>query len=73
MRSMRVFLIFLAAAAIVNGVDAQGRRRSRSGGEGIAEGKPALEFSLQRTDRSGMVTLKDLRDRPVVLIFGSYT
>ena len=37
-------------------------------------GEPAPDFSLDRYDRSGTVTLSQFRgQRPVVLIFGSLT
>lgn len=35
---------------------------------------PAPDFNLMKVDKTGMVRLSELnKDRPVVLIFGSYT
>lgn len=39
----------------------------------VEEGDPAPDFTLKSPDGSSEVTLSDLRGRPVVLIFGSYT
>jgi hypothetical protein len=40
----------------------------------LAEGQPAPDFTLPTSDRTGTVTLSSHRgQRPVVLIFGSYT
>lgn len=40
----------------------------------LAAGDPAPDFSLAKLDKSGQVRLSELnRDKPVVLIFGSYT
>jgi len=40
----------------------------------IQEGGPAPDFTLASHDRSGRVTLSSHQgDRPVVLVFGSYT
>ena len=40
----------------------------------LEPGDPAPDFSLQRVDKSGWVQLSTLtHQRPVVLIFGSYT
>lgn len=40
----------------------------------LKEGDPAPDFTLSTQDRSGEVTLSTYRgDRPVVLVFGSYT
>ena len=40
----------------------------------LAEGERAPDFTLQTADRKGTVTLSSHRgQRPVVLIFGSYT
>lgn len=36
-------------------------------------GDMAPDFCLPRLDGSGKVRLSDLRGRPVVLVFGSYT
>lgn len=36
-------------------------------------GSPAPDFALDRLDRSGRATLSEVRGRPVVLVFGSYT
>jgi len=38
-----------------------------------AQGEPAPEFTLNGSDGHGAVTLSDLRGKPVVLIFGSFT
>jgi hypothetical protein len=40
----------------------------------LAEGDPAPDFTLPTADRAGSVTLSSHRgQRPVVLVFGSYT
>jgi hypothetical protein len=40
----------------------------------LNEGDPAPDFSLFRVDKSGVVQLAELnKQRPVVLVFGSYT
>ena len=40
----------------------------------LSEGDPAPDFDLSMQDRSGRVTLSSHRgQRPVVLVFGSYT
>jgi len=40
----------------------------------LHDGDPSPDFTLPRQDQSGSVTLSaETRDRPVVLIFGSYT
>jgi len=40
----------------------------------LAPGDPAFDFTLPRLDGSGDVTLSDFAgDRPVALVFGSYT
>ena len=40
----------------------------------LAEGEPAPDFTLATHDRTGSVTLSSFRgQRPVVLVFGSYT
>ena len=40
----------------------------------LAEGQPAPEFTLPTADRKGSMTLSSHRgQRPVVLVFGSYT
>ena len=36
-------------------------------------GDPAPDFELEYHDHSGKMRLSDLRGRPVVLVFGSYT
>jgi len=36
-------------------------------------GSPAPGFALEKLDRTGRVALPDLRGKPVVLVFGSYT
>jgi hypothetical protein len=46
-------------------------KRARAGTLEI--GQPAPDFKLTTTDHSKAVSLADLRGRPVVLIFGSYT
>lgn len=46
--------------------------RARAGE--LKAGDSAPDFSLQRVDKSGLVQLSTLtHERPVVLIFGSYT
>ena len=46
----------------------------RSGATPSLEGRPAPDFTLPWRDGGGTLTLSDLRDeRPVALIFGSYT
>jgi|KBSSwiStaDraftv2_1062776.scaffolds.fasta_scaffold2023909_1 hypothetical protein len=45
--------------------------RARRGS--LGPGDPAPDFILQTLDRSSSVRLSDLRGRPVVLVFGSYT
>jgi len=43
-------------------------------GGALREGDPAPDFDLQRHDKSGRVKLSShFGDRPVVLVFGSYT
>ncbi len=37
------------------------------------DGSPAPDFTLKGSDGHGAVTLSELRGRPVVLIFGSFT
>src|SRR5579862_6952202 len=40
----------------------------------LVKGEPAPDFSLPLLDRTGTIRLSDeVRQRPVVLIFGSYT
>jgi len=39
----------------------------------LVEGIPAPDFTLSQHDGQGEVTLSELRGKPVVLIFGSYT
>lgn len=40
----------------------------------LSVGKLAPDFTLERNDDTGSVTLSEFRgERPVVLIFGSYT
>jgi peroxiredoxin len=40
----------------------------------LTEGDPAPDFTLSTPDRAGRVTLSSHRgQRPVVLVFGSYT
>jgi hypothetical protein len=40
----------------------------------VEVGDPAPDFTLPAVDRSGTITLSSFRgDRPVVLVFGSYT
>ena len=39
---------------------------------GVAPGLPAPDFALSAVG-GGVVTLRDLRDRPTLLHFGSYT
>lgn len=46
-------------------------RNARAGT--LAAGDPAPPFSLSTQDRRARVSLADLRGRPVVLVFGSYT
>ena len=41
--------------------------------EGIRPGEPAPDFELPRADGAGTVRLTDLRGRPVLLHFGSFT
>lgn len=46
--------------------------RARAGG--LEPGDPAPDFALSAYDKSAVVRLSDFRgDRPVVLVFGSYT
>ncbi len=40
---------------------------------GPSVGEPGPEFALNRMDGSGEVHLADLRDKPTVLVFGSFT
>jgi hypothetical protein len=41
---------------------------------GVSQGDPAPDFTLRTLDRSTAVTLSSFRgQRPVVLVFGSYT
>jgi hypothetical protein len=43
-------------------------------GGALREGDPAPDFDLERHDKSGRVKLSShFGDRPVVLVFGSYT
>ena len=39
----------------------------------LQPGDPAPDFNLPALDRASSVRLSDLRGRPVVLVFGSYT
>ena len=39
----------------------------------LRAGDPAPDFALTTLDRSSRVRLSDLKGRPVVLVFGSYT
>ena len=41
--------------------------------EGIRPGEPAPDFELPRADGSGTLRLTDLRGRPVLLHFGSFS
>lgn len=60
-------VVFLGALA-----DAQdGRRRGRESGPKV--GKPAPAFTLKTIDGKDEISLKDLRGKPVALVFGSYT
>ena len=70
---MRTFLFMLVLSTFVGTGLCEAQRRRPQQGKGIVEGSPAYEFTLKRVDREGTVCLADLRDRPVVLIFGSYT
>ena len=45
--------------------------RARAGQLNV--GDPAPDFSLSTLDKSARVELAGLRDKPVVLVFGSYT
>jgi hypothetical protein len=45
--------------------------RARAGG--LEVGEQAPDFDLATMDKSGRVRLSELRGRPVVLVFGSYT
>jgi peroxiredoxin len=40
---------------------------------GPSVGDPGPEFALNRMDGSGEVQLANLRDKPTVLVFGSFT
>ncbi len=40
---------------------------------GIAPGENAPDFTLPRADGDGALRLSDLRDKPVLLHFGSFT
>ncbi len=42
-------------------------------GGSLEPGDPAPDFSLATLNRQSRVRLSDLRGRPVVLVFGSYT
>ena len=46
--------------------------RSARAGD-LKAGDPAPDFSLVTLDRTSHVRLSQLRGRPVVLVFGSYT
>ncbi len=39
----------------------------------VDEGDPAPDFTLATPDGTSQVTLSELRGKPVVLVFGSYT
>jgi hypothetical protein len=41
--------------------------------EGVVPGQPAPDFELPRADGLGTLRLSDLRGRPVLLHFGSFT
>jgi hypothetical protein len=45
--------------------------RARAGS--LAVGDAAPDFALSKLDKSGQVKLSDLRGKPVLLVFGSYT
>lgn len=69
---MNFLTAFFAALLLVSSTsEAQGRGSRRGGG--IEEGRAAYTFELKRVEGKGTVSLADLQDRPVVLIFGSYT
>jgi hypothetical protein len=46
---------------------------TRARGGALQPGDPAPDFRLPTLDRASAVRLSDLRGRPVVLVFGSYT
>ena len=46
---------------------------TRARGGSLQPGDPAPDFALPTLDRASAVRLSDLRGRPVVLVFGSYT
>lgn len=46
--------------------------RQSAAGAGLRPGEPAPDFSLEDTD-GNRISLRDLRDKPVLLRFGSFT
>ena len=74
-------LVYCLALLLLAGGDPQDRRGSRRG-KGVEEGKEAPDFKLkklltsdiERTGEAEFITLSDFEEeKPVVLIFGSYT
>ena len=56
------------------GADPKADREESTGGLVATEGERAPDFSLQTTDGTQTFTLSEFEgDRPVALIFGSYT
>ena len=70
----RIVLFLLLALTVGLPAFGQRGRRDRSPDRAPAEGSVAPEFELNRLDSRDTVALEEARrDRPVVLIFGSYT
>lgn len=73
-----ILAIVLVALAGVAQVSAQQQRGGKRGGDlrspdTLQVGDPAPDFKLKSKDGKQEVQLSKLRDKPVVLIFGSYT
>jgi cytochrome oxidase Cu insertion factor (SCO1/SenC/PrrC family) len=65
--------LLLAAFALTVGASDTDLQRPRRGA-GIAEGQPAMDFTLKQLKADKTFTLSsNFGKRPTVLIFGSYT
>ena len=66
------FALAVSAAVSAHAQDRRGIPRDRNGSTRV--GEPAPDFTLTTLDNSAEVTLSSYRgERPVALIFGSYT
>lgn len=68
---MKRFALILASLALLAARQDKGKRPEQ--GKGPDVGKDAPDFTLKSTDGKKEVTLSKIKDKPVVLIFGSYT